>query len=236
MEEKESWAEHLEELRRRIIGVLVVFCAASAAAFVFSDFIVTFLTNPVSFHGVKLYTFAPAEKFMAYLEISVWTGAVVSLPFLVAQTGLFIWPALRRGEKKYALAALTVVPALFISGAAAAYKFLAPVVMKFFLDFGGGDTIGQLWSLSGYLKILFGLMMAAGVLLETPLILLGAFALGLTTPRRVARLRPYVVLFIFFLAGVLTPPDVISQIALGVPLYLLFEAALFAGKFFAGRK
>jgi sec-independent protein translocase protein TatC len=227
-----EWAEHLEELRRRIIAVLAVFTAAALGAFAFSGRIAAFLTGPVSDLGVNLYTFNPAEKFMAYVHLAVWTGALVSAPFCLLQAGLFLWPALRGRERVFTPAALVAVPVLFIAGAGAAYRFLSPVVLRFFLRFGASDGIQPLWGFREYLAMLYALMLAFGFLLQTPLLLLLLFASGIIAPRQVARVRPHIILLIFFVAAVCTPPDVISQVALGVPLYLLFELTLFAGRFF----
>lgn len=227
-----EWTTHLEELRRRIIAVLAVFTVVSIPAFAFSDYLAAFLMAPVADLGVTLYTFNPAEKFIAYLHLAAWTGMVVSSPFCLLQIGLFVWPALRGKERRWTFAALVAVPALFMAGAAAAYYFLSPTVLRFFLRFGPSDGIEPLWGFREYLAMLFALMLAAGLLLQTPLLLLLTFALGITTPKTVARWRPYIVILIFLAAALCTPPDVISQVALGVPLYLLFELTLFIGRVF----
>ncbi|GHT55779.1 Sec-independent protein translocase protein TatC [Spirochaetia bacterium] len=227
-----EWTEHLEELRRRIIAILAVFTVVTVPAFVFSDYLAAFLMAPAAGLEVALYTFDPAEKFLAYLNLAVWTGAVVSTPFCLLQIGLFIWPALKGKERRWTTTALVVVPVLFIAGSAAAYRFLSPTVLRFFLGFGSGDGIQPLWGFREYLGLLFALMLAAGLLLQTPLLLLAAFALGIVTPKTVARFRPHIIFLIFLAAALCTPPDVISQIALGVPLYLLFELTLFIGRFF----
>lgn len=225
-----GWEDHLEELRRRIIAVLVVFFCATLAAFAFSSRIAGFLTAPLSAFEMQLYTFAPAEKFMAYLRLSAWIGAVVAAPFFCLQTALFLRPGLRDNEHRYVAVVLFVVPVLFILGAALCYRFMAPIVFGFFLSFGAGDGVGALWSLGEYLALLFDLMIATGVLLQLPLALLALIAAGVVSADRVTRYRPHIILFIFFLAGVLTPPDVVSQVMMGVPLYLLFEGALFLGR------
>ncbi len=230
-----EWEEHLEELRRRIIAALSVFFAVSLLAFLLSDRIASFLLAPVHDLGLTLYTFAPQEKFMAYLHLAVWVGIVVTLPFALLQLGLFLWPALRRNEKGYALGALGAVPVLFIAGSAAAYAFMAPVVLRFFLAFAGGDGVEPLWGLRQYLAMLAGIMLASGVLLQMPLALLTLFATGLATPKGVARFRPHIILLIFFLAALCTPPDVVSQVMVGIPLYLLFEGTLLVGRFIARR-
>ena len=231
-----EWEDHLDELRRRVIAVLVVFSSASAAAFAFSEKIAAFLMNPVAGFGVKLYTFAPAEKFMAYLHLAVWTGAVFSAPFSLLQAGIFVGPALRDGERRYALAALLAVPALFLAGAAMAYRFLASAVLGFFLSFGASDAVEPLWGLREYLGMLSGMMVVSGLLLQLPLVMLILYAAGIATPKETARFRPQIVILVFLVAGVCTPPDVISQLALGIPLYLLFETTLLIGRFIAKRR
>ncbi|GMO41926.1 MAG: twin-arginine translocase subunit TatC [Termitinemataceae bacterium] len=231
-----EWSEHLEELRRRIIAILAVFIIVSVPAFAFSGYLAEFLMAPAADIGVALYTFSPAEKFLAYLHLALWMGAVVSAPFCLLQIGLFVWPALKGKERRWTAAALTIVPVLFIAGSAAAYRFLSPAVLRFFLSFSAGDGIQPIWGFKEYLSVLFALMLAAGLLLETPLLLLAAFALGIVTPKTVSRFRPYIAFLIFFAAAICTPPDVISQIALGVPLYLLFELTLFVGRFFTKRR
>ena len=94
MKEMDEWVEHLAELRRRIIAVLIAFFAATVTAFVFSSHIAAFLTAPLDVFNVKLYTFAPAEKFMAYMRLSAWTGAVITTPFFCLQAGFFLWPGM----------------------------------------------------------------------------------------------------------------------------------------------
>jgi sec-independent protein translocase protein TatC len=124
---------------------------------------------------------------------------------------------------------------LFIAGSGLAYWFLSPAVLRFFLRFASGDGIQPLWGFREYLGVLYALMLAAGLLLQTPLLLLCSFVFGITTPKRVARLRPHIIILIFLAAALCTPPDVISQVALGVPLYLLFEVTLFIGRFFTAQ-
>ena len=225
-----GWEEHLAELRRRIIAVLVVFFVAAVVAFVFSSRIAAFLTTPLDAFHVKLYTFAPAERFMAYLHLSAWTGAVFTAPFFFLQAGLFLWPGLRGSEFRCALVVLFVVPVLFLLGAGLCYRFMAPFVFGFFLSFGSGDGIESLWNLREYLSLLFDLMIAAGLLLQFPLALLALIVAGVVSVERIARYRRHVILLIFFLGAVFTPPDVVSQVMLAVPLYLLFEGTLWLGR------
>jgi sec-independent protein translocase protein TatC len=205
-------------------------------SFALSGHIASFLMAPVSNLGVSLHSFSPAEKFMAYLHIAAAAGVVFSSPFLILQAGMFIWPALIGRERRYAVISLLVVPLLFLSGSAAAYIFLAPSALRFFLSFGSGDGVEAMWGFRQYISLLSGLMLASGLLLQMPLITLVLFALGIASPRKAASMRPYIVLLIFFLAGVLTPPDITSQLMLGIPLYLLFEATILLGMLMTKRR
>jgi len=232
----DEWFEHLDELRRRIISVLAVFFLSSAAAFAFSERVASFLMGPVADIGVSLYTFSPAEKFMAHLHISAVAGAAVTAPFAVLQAGLFVWPGLRDRERVFARFVLFAVPALFMAGAVASYKFFAPAVLRFFLSFGNGDGVAALWSFKEYLSLLASLAFAAGASLQMPLILLALFALGVADPAKVASARPCMIVIIFLVAAILTPPDVTSQVMLGVPLYLLFELTILAGSLMRRKK
>ena len=226
---------HFTELRRRIIAVLVIFLISTAIAFTFSSKIVSFLLEPLAQLEVELYTFAPAEKFMAYLHLSFWTGVLCTLPFFSLQIALFIWPGLRDNEFRYAFLALFVVPVLFMLGAALCYYFLTPIALNFFLFFAEGDGMIPLWGFRQYLSLLFGLMIAGGLLIQGPLALLVLMAAGVVSYKSVSRYRPHIILLIFLLAALLTPPDVVSQILLGIPLYLLFEGTLFLGRAFRKR-
>ncbi|MCL2410949.1 MAG: twin-arginine translocase subunit TatC [Treponema sp.] len=231
-----EWVPHLSELRRRIISILVVILLATITAFIFSSHIVSFLLTPLYHLDVELHTFAPSEKFLAYVHIAFWTGAIFTIPFLCLQIALFVWPALRNKEHRYMLVALLVVPILFILGSALCYYFLAPVILNFFLTFAEGDGMSPIWGFRQYLSLLFGLMLAGGLLLQGPLAVLVLLVAGVVQYKTFARLRPYIILLIFFLAALVTPPDVISQILLGIPLYLLFEGALFLGRIFRKSK
>jgi len=226
---------HVAELRRRIVAVLVVFVISTVAAFTLSSHIAAFLLTPLAQFEIELHTFAPAEKFMAYLHLSFWTGMFCTLPFFCLQTALFIWPGLRSNEKRYACITLFIVPVLFTLGAALCYHFLAPIALNFFLHFAEGDGMIPLWGFRQYLSLLFGLMLAGGLLLQGPLVLLVLMATRVVSYKSITRFRPHIVILIFFLAALLTPPDVISQILLGIPLYLLFEGTLFLGRIFSKR-
>ncbi len=227
-----EYSEHLEALRRKIVSVLFFLCCATALLFSLSEWWVRFLQAPLEGLGVSLYYFKPYEKFLTYMRLSFWGGAALSLPLAVLQGALFVAPALRKNEMKYLVLAGGVVPALFFAGAAFAYRFIAPLALRFFFFFGEGDNVLPLWGFGDYSSFLFSLLLASGLLFQAPLLLLLCILLGLVSVRTLSRLRPWIILGIAFIAALLTPPDVVSQILLGVPLYLLFEMVLVLGRVF----
>ena len=223
--------DHLEVLRRKIIAVLFFFCCATALLFLLSERWVRFLQAPLEGLGVSLYYFKPYEKFLTYMRLSFWGGAALSVPLAVLQAALFVAPALRKNEMKYLILAGGLIQALFLAGAAFAYRFAAPLALRFFLFFGEGDNVLPLWGFGDYASFLFSLLLASGMLFQAPLLLLLFILFGLVSVETLSRLRPWIILGIALIAALLTPPDVVSQILLGVPLYLLFELVLVLGRF-----
>ena len=128
------------------------------------------------------------------------------------------------------LLAAFATPLLFFAGSAFAYGAIAPLALRFFLSFPGGDNILPLWGFAEYLSFLFTLMVAAGIVFLLPVFLLFLIGAGLVRTRTLSRLRPWIIMAIAIAAAVLTPPDVVSQALLGIPLYLLFEGTLLVGK------
>lgn len=230
MKSEGDFTEHLEELRRRILGVLLFFLAAFALLFFLSDHLVAFLQAPIEGLGLSLYYFKPYEKFLTYMRIAFWGGVILSLPLAVLQASLFVYPALRKNEVRYFLFAVLAAPLLFAAGSAFAYRVIAPLAFRFFLSFSPGDNVLPFWGFGEYASFLFALMVAAGLVFLLPLFLLLLVGTGLVNTQTLSRLRPWVIMAIALAAALLTPPDVVSQILLGVPLYLLFEGSLLVGK------
>ncbi len=231
MKDEGEVTEHLEELRHRILNVLLFFLAAFVLLFLFSEHLVAFLQSPLKGLGLSLYYFKPYEKFLTYMRIAFWGGMILSLPLAILQGSLFVYPALRKNEVRYFLFAVLAAPLLFAAGSAFAYRVIAPMAFRFFLSFSPQDNVLPVWGFGEYASFLFTLMVASGFVFLLPLFILLLIGTGLVPVRTLSRLRPWVIMAIALAAALLTPPDVVSQILLGVPLYLLFEGSLLIGKF-----
>ena len=164
------------------------------------------------------------------MRVAFWGGVILSLPLAILQASLFIYPALRKNEVRFFLFAILAAPLLFALGSAFAYRVIAPLAFRFFLSFSPGDNVLPFWGFGEYASFLFALMVAAGLVFLLPLLLLLLVGTGLVSTRTLSRLRPWVIMAIALAAALLTPPDVVSQILLGVPLYLLFEGSLLLGR------
>ena len=222
--------DHLEELRRRILGVLLFFLAAFVLLFFLSRHLAAFLQAPIQGLGVSLYYFKPYDKFLAYMRLSFWAAILFSAPLAILQAIFFIYPALRKEETRDFLPAAIATPLLFFAGSAFAYSAISPLALRFFLFFSAGDNILPLWGFADYLSFLFTLMVAAGSVFLLPVFLLFLIGTGLVKTRTLSRLRSWIIMAIAIAAAVLTPPDVVSQALLGIPLYLLFEGTLLVGR------
>lgn len=212
--------QHFAELRYRLIAAVAVFLAASIACFIAAEPIRRFLMVPAG--GIRLVYFSPPEALMAQFKLAFLAGAVLASPVILYQLAAFIYPALTPVEKKVCLRTLGGVIILFSAGTAFAYRVFMPLVLRFLLQQGAGSAVPKL-AVSDYISMFFSFIFFFGVVFQLPLI---AWALGRLDLLRAPQLRSrrkYALLIILILAAVLTPPDPITQIALALPLMLLFE-------------
>ncbi len=215
--------QHLSELRHRLITAGAAFLAASIISFMAAAQIRRFLTYPVG--GLHLVYFSPPEAFMAQLKLALLAGAVLASPLILYEVIAFIYPALTPLEKKVWLKTLLGMVLLFCGGVSFAYLVSFPLVLRFLLEYGGGGAAAKL-AVSDYISFFFSFHIFFGVIFLMPL---AAWALGrldLIRPGLLKRWRKGAILIALVLAAVLTPPDPVTQIALALPLMLLYELCI----------
>lgn len=239
--------EHLLELRRRLIWAAGTFLLCFAVCYHYAGDIYLFLARPLASimreQGEQphlIYT-ALYEAFFTYIRVAVFGAAFLSFPMIAVQAWIFIAPGLYRSEKRAFAPFLIATPVLFLAGAALAYYFIFPVAWKFFLSFqtsGGADGLQiQLQAkVSEYLALVMKLIMAFGVAFELPVVLTLLVRVGILTGDQLRKMRRYAVVGAFAVAAVLTPPDVVTQIGLAVPLIILYEISIIAARFVERRK
>lgn len=225
--------DHLEELRRRLIYALGGLAAATVVCMIFGTRLVKFLLepynrlvpdDPLNFLGIP-------DAFVIYMKVSLIAGLILSSPWVFYHLWMFVSAGLYKHERKYVKTAVPFSAALFIAGALFFFFAVAPFSLKFFLKFGqllGGE---QAWTFDKYISFVTILMLVFGLGFQTPLAIFILHRVGLVSVGALRRVRKYVFLAVFVVAAVATPPDVISQITLGLPLYLLYELGILLCRF-----
>ena len=233
-----TWAGHLTELRSRILKFFFFFIIVFSVLYPFSDKILDVLMHPLAqalqkTGGVRRMIFTgPAEGFVTHLKLSVFGAAVFSFPFLIFQVWRFISPGLYKNERRFIRPVFIASPLLFIAGALFVFFALMPVAFKFLLSFQQLTATDNALPvvlearLSEYLSFLMNLILAFGFSFQLPVVLVILGRLGIIRSQNLKDFRRYAIVFIFILAAVLTPPDVVSQLALAFPLLFLYESAV----------
>lgn len=230
--------EHLTELKRCLIIAGVALLAGVVVSYVFAEPIYQFLLQPLvdtlpdAAHRRMIYT-GLTEAFFTYIKLAFFGGFMVALPVLLFQIYKFVSPGLYRQEKQVFLPFLFAAPVLFFVGAALAYYMVLPMAWKFLLGFetaGGAGTLPiQLEArVSEYLSLVMHIILAFGVAFQMPVLLTLLVKVGVIDIDMLKRSRRYAIVAVFVFAAIITPPDIISQIMLAVPLLVLYELSIFA--------
>ncbi len=230
--------EHLVELRTRLIWSIVALAVAFAVCYYFSKNIYTFLAQPLadvlqarSGQERRMIFTALTEAFFTYLKVAMFGAAFISFPITVTQLWLFIAPGLYRSEKRALVPFLVATPVLFLLGGALAYYVVIPMAWQFFVSFeipsGDGALPIQLEAkVSEYLGLVMKLIFAFGIAFELPVGLTLLAKVGIISSFGLRKYRRYSYVGMFIVAAVLTPPDVISQLGLAIPLIGLYEISV----------
>ena len=235
---KQPLLQHLVELRGRLVNSLILISVMFVVAYIFADTIYNFLVQPYADavrgeEGRRLIFTALHETFFTYLKVALFTSLFISLPFILIQIWIFAAPGLYKNEKFVVLPYLAATPVLFTIGAALVYYLIMPLAIKFFLSFEsiGGDgalPIQLEAKVNEYLSLVMRLIFAFGLSFQLPVLLTLLARVGFVSSEGLKKNRKFVVVGVFAVAAILTPPDPISQIGLGIPILLLYEISIFA--------
>lgn len=221
-----SFLEHLEELRDRLLRMVVALCAGFAVCWNFHDDIFHFIVQPLraAYPGVKLVATSPTEALMLMMKMSFFAGIFLAAPFVLYQIWAFVSPGLYPHEKAYVVPFILFGTAFFVLGAAFGHYWLFPLTFKFLGDFGGQD-VQYLPKISEYYSFYSWFLLGLGVVFQLPVVIFVLARIGLVTPGFLLRHFRFAILFCFVAAAIITPtPDVVTQTLLALPmlgLYLL---------------
>ena len=236
-EKKLPLTTHLQELRRRLVLSFIAVGAGFALCYAFSESIFDILSAPLlkmmPTGGSLIFT-SVAEAFFTYMKVAFISGLILASPFVLYQIWAFVAPGLYRHEKKYVIPFVLAGSFFFAIGILFAYYVALPVGFKFLLGFAT-DFIKPLPSMKEYLSFSIKFLLAFGLVFEFPVVLVLLVRIGVVDAKTLAKQRKYAILLIFIFAAILTPPDIISQLIVALPMIGLYELSILLSKLF-GKK
>jgi len=212
---------HLVELRSRFIKTVSVFLLAAFVCFYYADEVLHWVINPA---GHLVFT-NPSGAFSAVITVTLVMAAIVTSPFILYQIWAFVSKALKPSERKIILIVGPLSLLFFLSGAAFAFFIAVPMAYKFLMSFSSADLVPMI-SVDSYLGFLGSMVIAFGITFELPLILGFLAQIGIATPEFLRQKRRHAIVIILIASAVLTPPDVVSQCLLAIPLIFLYELGI----------
>ncbi len=223
---------HLSELRdrllRSILSVLIIFCAL----FAFANDIYSFVSEPLREilpEGATMIATDVASPFLTPFKLTLFVAMFLAMPYVLFQLWSFVAPGMYKHEKRLAFPLLASSVLLFYAGAAFAYYVVFPLVFGFFTSVGPTD-VTIMTDINRYLDFVLKLFFAFGLAFEIPIAAVIVIRVGIITADELANKRPYIIVGCFILGMLLTPPDIISQALLAIPMWILFEIGVIFGR------
>lgn len=226
--------EHLIELRRRLMWTVAGILACFFCLMPFAQQLYTFAADPLMANLPKDTSMIATDviaPFFVPVKVTLMAAFLISLPHTLYQIWAFVAPALYQNEKRLIAPLVLSSVSLFFTGMVFAYFLVFPVIFKFL---AGVTPVGvnMATDIDKYLSFILGMFVAFGTAFEVPIIVILLTKIGVVTTAQLKHARPYVIVGAFVIAAVITPPDVISQTLLAIPLILLYEAGIWLGRFF----
>ena len=235
--EKLPLVQHLIELRRSLLRSVIAITIFFVVLFPFADEIYNFIAAPIvqAIPGSNLIAIGVISPFLTPLKMSLILAIYIAMPYLLYQLWMFIAPALYRHEKRLILPLVVSSTLLFYAGLVFSFYIVFPVIFGFLAGVGP-DSVNFAPDIQYYLDFILKVSFAFGVAFEVPVVTILLIIFGVTTPQKLKKNRSYIIVGSFVIGMILTPPDVISQFLIAIPIWLLFEAGLIFSSFFRVRE
>lgn len=227
--------DHLTELRQRLIKSLLAVSVGFIVSFFFSEYLFSFLSRPLleilpEADRKLVFTNLP-ELFFVYIKVSLFAGILTASPVVFYQIWKFVAPGLYRHERRLLFPFVLISSSFFIGGVLFSYYALFPLAFKFFIGLGN-EQVQPMITVKDYLKFATTMMLVFGVVFEMPVIAAFMSRLGILNTQILKKHRKYAIIIIFVIAAILTPPDVVSQMMLAVPMLVLYEISIWFAAIF----
>jgi len=246
-----SFLDHLEALRWHIIKSVVAICVCATVAYIYSDFVWAIIFAPKShdfwtsrmiitlgsYFGInstglnnqpiQLINYDMSGQFNADVWTAIVTGLIVSFPYVVYQFWSFVKPALYENEKKHASGAVLIMSGLFIIGVFFGYYLIAPFSIDWLGSYKIDEQVINNINIHSYISMVTSIVLSGGIAFELPVVVFFLSKIGVLTPRFLRKYRRHSYVVLLIIAAIITPPDVLSQMIVSVPLILLFEISIF---------
>lgn len=223
---------HLKELRNRIIICIVALFFGLLICFNWSGTIVNLLTSLGASLGYEFIAIAPQELFMQYIRIALIGSVCICIPILAYQVWAFMQPGLKKEESFLFIISMIGGFGFFVLGVLFAYKIAMPFMLYFFINVGIGTNVVTSISIANYISFLFSIFITFGIVFEMPMVSIILTQLGILKPEFMVKSRSVVIVLIFIVAAIITPPDVVSQTMVALPMILLYEISIVFCKLF----
>lgn len=229
MQSAGGFLSHLEDLRWTLVKIALGLVVTTAISAYYIDFIFDeILLGPLKQFNppVHLQNLKPYGQVVLYLQVGLFSGLIIGIPWVLYQIWNFIYPALHSKEIKYIRLIVVYSSFFFLLGVSFSYFIVIPYSVAFFIGFGS-PLIENNLAADEYLSFIFQILIAGGILFELPMVSYFLSKIGVLTPPFMRHYRRYAYFIVVVLAGVITPPDVISQVMLGIPMILLYELSIY---------
>lgn len=232
VDQEQPFVSHLVELRQRLVRIVFAVLLAFVFLFPFANDIYTYLATPLMKHlpeGTSMIATDVASPFLTPFKLSLVLAFFITIPFTLYQVWGFVAPGLYRSERRLVLPLVASSTVLYYCGMAFAYFVVFPLIFGFFVSVAP-EGVSVMTDIAKYLDFVLKLFFAFGVAFEVPVATVLLVLTGMTTPEALVQKRPYIIVGVFVVAMLLTPPDVISQTMLALPVWLLFEIGIVASR------